>query len=110
MGKTGFIWWVGTVQNRIDPLGLGRCQVSIFGWHDDGNPDTKVKLTIESLPWATPIMPCNSAKTFSVPEIGDWVVGFFLDGEAGQFPVMMGVIPGYTPADEDKKSFNTVTI
>lgn len=108
IGKSGFIWWVGVVENRIDPLGLGRCQIRIFGWHDDGNPQTKLKLTVENLPWATPLIPCNSAKTFSVPELGDWVVGFFLDGESGQFPVMMGVLPGYTPSDEDNKSFNTV--
>ena len=26
--------------------------------------------------------------------IGDWIVGFFLDGENAQQPVMMGVLPG----------------
>jgi hypothetical protein len=26
--------------------------------------------------------------------LGDWIVGFFLDGENAQQPVMMGVLPG----------------
>ena len=109
-GKSGFIWWVGVVENRMDPLGLGRCQIRAFGWHDDGNPQTKVKLKVDDLPWATPLLPCNAAKTFSVPELGDWVVGFFLDGESAQFPIMMGVIPGFTPSESDLKSFNNVTV
>lgn len=109
-GKGGFIWWVGVIENRMDPLGLGRCQVRIFGWNDDGNPKTKVALKVEDLPWAHPIVPCNTAKTFQSPELGEWVVGFFMDGESGQFPVMMGVLPGFTPTEEDKVSFNNVNI
>ena len=38
--------------------------------------------------------PINNSKTFSAPMIGDWIVGFFLDGENAQQPVMMGVLPG----------------
>ena len=26
--------------------------------------------------------------------LGEWIVGFFMDGESGQAPVMMGVLPG----------------
>jgi hypothetical protein len=96
LGKDGFIWWVGVVENRMDPLGLGRCQVRIFGWHTDGSEKTKLEMPIEDLPWATPLLPLNNSRTFSSPELGDWVVGFFFDGMAGQFPVMMGVLPGYT--------------
>jgi hypothetical protein len=96
LGKDGFIWWVGVVENRMDPLGLGRCQVRIFGWHTDGSEKTKLEMPVEDLPWATPILPLNNSRTFSSPELGDWVVGFFFDGMSGQFPVMMGVLPGYT--------------
>ena len=28
-GRNGFVWWVGTVESRQDPLKLGRCQVRI---------------------------------------------------------------------------------
>lgn len=95
IGKNGFIWWVGVVENRSDPLGLGRCQVRIFGHHGDGNEESKTKIPSSDLPWAHPLYPLNNSKSFSVPELGDWIVGFFFDGEAAQYPVMMGVLPGF---------------
>jgi len=96
LGKDNFIWWVGTIENIMDPLGLGRCQVRIFGWHDDGSPEALVNVKTEDLPWALPIIPINARNTFSAPLIGDWVVGFFMDGLAGQFPIMMGILPGFS--------------
>ena len=95
LGKDNFIWWVGSIENIMDPLGLGRCQVRIFGWHTDGSPESISTMKTEDLPWALPILPINSRNTFSSPLIGDWVVGFFMDGLAGQFPVMMGVLPAF---------------
>jgi hypothetical protein len=89
-GKNGFIWWVGVVESRVDPLALGRCQVRIIGWHSIN----KQLVPTEDLPWAHPMYPLNNSKSFSSPRINDWVVGFFLDGENAQQPVMMGVIPG----------------
>jgi hypothetical protein len=90
LGKDGFNWWVGEVETRIDPLGLGRCQIRIFGWHSEN----KESIPTEDLPWALPMYPINNSKSFQVPRIGDWIVGFFMDGESGQFPIMMGVLPG----------------
>jgi len=90
LGKDGFRWWVGVVETRVDPLGLARCQVRIFGWHDNNQQ----KLPTKDLPWAAAMHPINNADTFSTPRIGEWVVGFFMDGDAAQFPVMMGVLPG----------------
>lgn len=104
IGKDGFIWWVGTVENRVDPLGLGRCQVRIFGWHDSGTSDLDLKIPVDDLPWAMPLLPLNNSKSFSAPRVGDWVVGFFFDGQAGQFPVMMGVLPGFNPTESDTAS------
>jgi hypothetical protein len=95
LGKDNFIWWVGVIENRMDPLGLGRCQVRIFGWHDDGSSDSVIKIPVTDLPWALPLLPLNNSRTFSTPEVNDWVMGFFMDGLAGQFPVMIGVIPGF---------------
>jgi hypothetical protein len=89
-GLNGFVWWVGEIRDRLDPLGLGRCRVRIFGWHTDNTS----LIPEEDLPWALPMYPINNSKAFSAPRIGDWVVGFFMDGESGQFPVMMGVLPG----------------
>ena len=89
-GMNGFVWWVGVVENRQDPLKVGRCQIRIFGWH---TPD-KVLIPTEDLPWAQPILPVNNSKTFTTPVEGDWVVGFFFDGPSGQFPTYFGVLPG----------------
>lgn len=90
LGKDGFTWWVGIVETRVDPLGLGRCQCRIFGWHSTNVSE----LPTDELPWATPMYPINNSKSFSAPSIGDWVVGFFMDGESAQAPIMMGVLPG----------------
>ena len=89
-GKNGFVWWVGVIENRMDPLGMGRCQVRIIGWHSDNITE----VSTVSLPWAVPMYPINNAKSFSSPALGDWVVGFFMDGDNAQYPVMMGVLPG----------------
>jgi hypothetical protein len=86
-GLNGFVWWVGEIEDRADPLGLGRCKVRIFGWYGS-------QIETGDLPWAHPIYPLNSSKVFSSPMIGDWIVGFFMDSESGQFPIMMGVLPG----------------
>jgi len=94
-GMNGFIWWMGVVENRMDPLGLGRCQVRIFGWHTDN-----LQLIPSSdLPWALPVLPSNNSGNFSTPKEGDYVTGFFADAEAGQFPIMLGVLPGIKTAD-----------
>ena len=47
---------------------------------------------------------------FRKPREINWVVGFFLDGESAQMPIMMGVIPGFTPSKDDLTSFNNVTV
>lgn len=90
IGKDNFVWFIGVVENRVDPLGLGRCQLRIFGWHTDN----KSELPTISLPWAQPVYPINNSKSFSAPRVGDWVVGFFMDGMSAQAPIMMGVLPG----------------
>ena len=30
-----FVWWQGVVEDRNDPLKLGRCRVRILGYHTD---------------------------------------------------------------------------
>ena len=99
LGKSGITWWMGKIVNTADPLGVGRCQVRIFGFHGDPNdPTTQLNIPDSDLPWAMAIYPVNSTKTFSAPKPNgnDWVVGFFLDGESAQMPIMWGIIPGFT--------------
>lgn len=97
-------WWVGVVENRHDPLKIGRCQVRIMSYH---SPDLR-KMPTEMLPWAVPMTPINSASQTGVgwsptgPVEGTHVVGFFRDGEDGQEPVMMGTLPGVPKKGGDK--------
>ena len=96
MGKDGFIWWQGVVEDRHDPLFLGRCRIRILGWHTKD----KSQIPTESLPWAFPVQPITSAAQTGVgtsptgPVEGTWVVGFFRDGEDGQEPVFFGTLGG----------------
>lgn len=94
--ELGFVWWQGVVEDRDDPLKLGRCRVRCVGFH---TPD-KTILPTEDLPWAHPIMPVTSASMngigFSSTGLvnGSWVMGFFRDGNSGQQPIIMGSLGG----------------
>ena len=108
-GKDGYIWWHGVVEDRKDPLFLGRCRVRILGWHTEN----KAELPTDFLPWAFPLMPITSASQTGVgqapvgPVEGTWVMGFYRDGELAQEPVMIGTLPGI-PAEfaEQNVGFN----
>ncbi len=82
-------FWVGVVEDRNDPLKLGRCRVRVFGTHTE----TLQELPTNKLSWAHPILPLNNPNPYA-PKEGDIVVGFFMDGEESQFPMMMGVVSG----------------
>lgn len=94
--STGFYWWTGVVEDRMDPLFMGRCRVRIFGYHTKD----KSELPTPDLPWAIPMQPITSAGVTGIghsptgPVEGTWVVGFFSDGDDCQQPVFMGTIAG----------------
>jgi hypothetical protein len=91
LGHDGFGWWVGVIENRMDPLNLGRCQVRIKGLHTE----QKETLETSSLPWSQILFPVNSS--FTTPTTvkeGDMVIGFFMDGDAAQFPIIFGTFHG----------------
>lgn len=89
IGKEGFIWWVGVVEDRNDPEQLGRVRVRCFGWHTQD----KELIPTNLLPWAHTLLPANHPAAYT-PKEGDMVMGFFMDGISGQNPVVMGVVPG----------------
>lgn len=96
MGKNGFVWWQGVVEDIYDPLKLGRVRVRVLGWHTDD----KAEIPTQDLPWAHVVMPVNSAsvsgKGWSPTGMvqGAWVMGFFRDGLNAQEPVVFGTIGG----------------
>ena len=86
--------YTGIVENRNDPLKIGRCKVRVHGVH---NSDT-AKLPTEDLPWCIPINPVTSASISGVGSNPGVVVGtivaiIFTDPDKQQ-PVMIGTIPG----------------
>lgn len=97
LGITDFIWWIGRVESNEDPAEIGRVKVRVFGFH---NQDTS-KVPTDKLPWAFPIMPTTSASHakhgFSPTglEPGSIVLGFWMDGRRGQYPVVLGSIHGF---------------
>lgn len=93
-GLDGFIWWEGVVEDRQDPLKLGRCRVRIFGWHTDDID----QLPTEHLPWAHPSLPLNDPIP-KPPAEGTFVWGFFRDGPVAQEPIMVGIYPGIPRAN-----------
>lgn len=95
IGLEGFQWWIGVVENRQDPEKLGRCKVRIFGYHTD---DISL-IPTEDLPWAVSIYSVNNSDRFSAPKEGEYVMGFFLDGEFCQAPAILGVLPGINKAN-----------
>jgi hypothetical protein len=96
MGKDGFQWFVGVVEDRQDPKHLGRVRVRCLGYHTED----LIKLPTSDLPWAHPMNPITSATVSGIGQTplgvveGTWVVGFFTDGPEAQQPMIMGTLPG----------------
>ena len=96
MGKDGFQWFVGVVEDRNDPKTLGRVRVRCLGYHTED----LIKLPTSDLPWAHPMNPITSATVSGLGQTplgvveGTWVVGFFTDGPTAQQPMIMGTLPG----------------
>ena len=96
MGFDGFIWFQGVVEDRRDPLKLGRVRVRCLGIHTE----EKSQINTTSLPWAHVLMPVTSASISGIGQSptglveGTWVLGFFRDGDACQEPVIIGSLPG----------------
>jgi Gp5 N-terminal OB domain len=89
IGREGFVWFIGVVEDRMDPEKMGRVRVRCFGWHTDD----KNLIPTADLPWAHPVVPTNHPASYC-PKEGDYVFGFFLDADSAQNPVVVGVYPG----------------
>ena len=99
LGRDGFRWWIGQVAPRkaqADQTDDGegwsyRYKVRIMGYH----PFTD-DVTDEDLPWAIALLPNTAGSgaanytTTTCLQQGDVVFGFFLDGDEGQVPAILG--------------------
>ena len=109
MGQDGFSWFVGVVEDRNDPLRLGRVRVRCLGYHTS---DLR-ELPSTDLPWAHVMHPVTdpsmqgmgSTPSFLVE--GSWVVGFFRDNQEKQQPLIIGSLPGIPDeAADNRYGFN----
>lgn len=82
--------WVGVIENAYDPLKIGMYKVRIIGLH---SPDVE-QVPVDILPWAHAVVPLSTGNTTSIAREGEWVVGYFLDPETLQYPVIVGILPG----------------
>lgn len=102
MGRDGFKWWIGIIpplesqKDQVEANGSwgNRYKVRIQGYH----PFDKSELPDEDLPWANVMLPttagsggANVAATVRLQQ-GDVVMGFFLDGDNAQIPVIFGTL------------------
>ena len=99
LGRDGFTWWLGQIapfsatESQDGANGWGcRYKVRIMGYH----PYTTAELEDEDLPWAIVMRPPGTgtgsggmSKTIHYNQ-GDTVIGFFLDGDNAQQPIIMG--------------------
>ena len=95
LGRDGFTWFVGVVEDRHDPQKLGRVRVRCLGYHTKNKTD----LPTADLPWASPVLPITSSGISGVGQTplglveGSWVFGFFRDIYL-QEPIVLGSLPG----------------
>jgi hypothetical protein len=112
MGKVGFVWWFGIVEDVMDPLQLGRVKVRVHHFYSP----SETKLPTEALPWAHVVMPVTSASyqgkgwspTFIRPSTT--VFGFFVDGGEAQMPIVLGTYPGIPQPNPDFVDTNNLTV
>jgi len=104
------LWGIyrGVVEDRIDPLKLGRVRVRVMGVHTEQQVDDGYnKSPWEELCWAQPVNPnfegsMSGMGAYSVPLKGSHVMVFFENGNMMQ-PRYFGTVPGF-PIDANKYS------
>ena len=88
-GFRNLLWYVGIVEDRHDASNDGRVKVRAFGIHtEDGEA-----MPNKDLPWAI-VLDGSYGASQRIPDVGDWVFGFFMDGDDAQHPMVMGRVPG----------------
>jgi hypothetical protein len=93
-GFSNMLHFVGVVEANNDLTNNGRVKVRAFDIHpprrNDGESDD---VPTDHLPWAT-VLDGSYGVAPVIPNVGDWVFGFFIDGNEAQQPMIMGRLPG----------------
>ena len=123
IGREGFNWWIGQVENDgakfwnaelnegegdwdwSDWDWTNKVKVRIIGYHNTNRKE----LPTSDLPWAQVLMPPIYSQLSGIGsihqlQVNSWVVGFFMDGASAQIPIVMGSI-----SDENADSSYGVT-
>ena len=90
MGISNPMFFMGVVENNVDPTLQGRVQVRAFGIHGR-NDDSEIPTA--ALPWAVCVAG-NFDPNNPVPKLNSFVFGMFIDGSEGQHPMILGLVPG----------------
>lgn len=81
--------WIGIVEDNLnDTLKIGYCKVRIIGLHSTDSS----KLPTSQLP--DTLIAQSMDNSFSMPAVGEWVMGIYLDYPNKQQPVATNIIPG----------------
>lgn len=95
------IFWIGVVEDRDDPLQIGRVRVRIFNYHSPLLSD----IPKEDLYWSQVATPTTSPSVTGVGSTsslvpGSWVFGVWMDdGEGFQHPLVLASIPATVPQE-----------
>jgi len=103
IGEEGFRWFIGIVEDLEDPKVLGRARVRVLNEND--GQDTS------ELHWAHILMPTTSACVDGVGDspnlsVGSRVLGFYLDGNEKQQPMVLGTMPTIPGNDGNRHSLS----
>ena len=122
VGRDGFVWWIGRVaaasawkkQNNtlaVDGKKQQRVKVRIIGYH----PWEETEMPENDLPWAEVMQDAQvgsgqggMGETMSL-QGGETALGFFLDGEEAQQPVIMGLLNRQQDAESSISSDDKIT-
>ena len=110
-GKDGFFWWVGEIEDNADPMNLGRVKCRVLHYYTNPNGGSAEGLPTEEIPWATVLQHTSQAGNDGQGESsgqlqpGAIVMGFFMDGESAQMPIVMGVLRMNKGDADEKRKF-----
>lgn len=102
-------WFIGVVEDRDDPLMIGRVRVRCFNVHSFNISEVPTNM----LPWAIPLQNIISTALGGVGlapvgiKLGATVMGVFVDGPDAQIPIIFGTMAGL-PGGINEQKFSDV--